>query len=547
MQAGKPRPGARSLKLLLRAALVLAVLLAAEPPPVAAAAAADPERDGCRDKLRELCHGTTGKACLTCASAGAAALREAGCQNPRIEGLCSKVKVQVSAEPFRQAPLGARSGSLFSMRSSDLACKAGLGGGGGGGGGGDQSCEYAPLGPEGNLCLESTTEPTDNYFVTATSMLADANHSVFPATRMLQLRARVDHGPLNTTTTLFFSHFQNFENTTPGGNLSGYAADMSPSRKQLVAGAVATVGAWSATVAGACEVPDPDPTYSCDRELTQCLVDEWPIPGGERNHSACAAGCVRVDPCVAGFKYENITDTWRNIHNKGDGPPDPDGRGCSRGHCYGMDQIDLGANGTCSKHAAGTGVGGGKWYRFVGKDNTGMATVPPASSDHCGTAWPGWLSGWGDINTIGPPPPRYNEPGRYPEVADGVVDGTACFNGNCGVSGNTRPVPVATARCSNEQGADYLLWKLQYTSCSSSYCTDRHTIRESPCDSGDYITLDQPWRNVENERGSEPYNGQGPDGAYGADIAGLGKPTASECTSAHLYSRTNVGDQRWCV
>ena len=41
-----------------------------------------------------------------------------------------------------------------------------------------------------------------------------------------------------------------------------------------------------------------------------------------------------------------------------------------------MDQVDLGANGSCSKSAAGTGVGGGKWYRFVGKDNTGMANVP---------------------------------------------------------------------------------------------------------------------------------------------------------------------------
>jgi hypothetical protein len=109
----------------LCAAVALAVLLATEAVPPPPAVVADPERDGCRDKLRELCHGTTGKACLTCASAGEAALREAGCQNPRIEGLCSKVKVQVSAEPFRQSPLGARPGSLFSMRSSDLACSTG--------------------------------------------------------------------------------------------------------------------------------------------------------------------------------------------------------------------------------------------------------------------------------------------------------------------------------------------------------------------------------------------------------------------------------------
>jgi hypothetical protein len=46
----------------------------------------------------------------------------------------------------------------------------------------------------------------------------------------------------------------------------------------------------------------------------------------ERNHSKCAEGCLRVDPCADAFEYQNISDTWRNIHNKGDGPPAPDGR-----------------------------------------------------------------------------------------------------------------------------------------------------------------------------------------------------------------------------
>ena len=151
------------------------------------------DRDTCRDKLRELCHGTTAEACLRCAADGAAALRDAGCQNPRIEGLCNKVRVRVEAKGFAGKPK-AHSGSLFSMRSSDLACNHE--------GSGDASCEYRPLDSDGTLCLESSTDYRDNYFITATSMLADANHSVFPATHMLQLRAHVDIGPLNTTTTL---------------------------------------------------------------------------------------------------------------------------------------------------------------------------------------------------------------------------------------------------------------------------------------------------------------------------------------------------------
>ena len=161
-----------------------------------------------------------------------------------------------------------------------------------------------------------------------------------------------------------------------------------------------------------------------------------------------------------------------------------------------------------------SGVGGGRWYRFIGEDNTAIATAPPPGGhDHCGTAWPGWLSGWGDITEIGAPPRGYNEPGRYPTFEEGIVDGTACFNSNCDSSGDTLPVPVSVVRCggggrdvdavgsvtsdSAEEGG-YLLWKLQYTGCSSAYCTDRHTKRESPCASGDYTTLEDEWRSVEH-------------------------------------------------
>ena len=491
-----------------------------------AAAASQPPEDDCGLKLRELCHGTTGAKCLACADTNAAAVREAGCTGARKSGLCLQTRLRVVAEPFGSV---AAETPLLSVRAG--ACRAD--------GRGDQACGLRAMEAHGDveaeppsLCLESSAVPRDNYFVTATGMVVDnVTGAVFPATQLLQLRLLVND--VYFTGTLHLAHFQNYNDSGPGGNLSNVALDVSAPGRQVREGDTASIGIWSVTHAGSCEIAVPDPTYSCDRESVQCKEDAWPIPGGERNHSACMDGCNRVEPCSEGFAYENITDIWRNINNKGNGPADPDGRGCSDGLCYGTDQID-GVNNTdwgCGKHSAGTEVGGGKWYRFVGKDNTGMATAPVAN-DHCGTAWPGWLSGWGNINEIGPPPEGYNEPGRYPELGEGIVDGTACFVKSCGGSGGTRPTPVATVRCSNSQGNDYLLWKLQYTGCSSAYCTDRHAKRESPCESGEYTTLEDEWRSVEHKGRAEL-----PDGTsvmmtdldlnkkcpvYGTDPSGVG-------------------------
>ena len=447
--------------------------------------------DDCNLKMRELCYRTTGAACLACATNRSQELRAEGCSVERIDGLCLQTRLVVTAAPFGSVPAET---PLLSVRAG--ACPAD--------GRGPRACGLRALdgGREGedappSVCLESSAVRRDNYFVTATGMIVDnMTGAVFPATEMLQLRTLTNDVSLHTT--IHLAHFANYNASGPGGNLSALSLDLNAPGRPISEGDTRRAGIWSVTHAGSCPIDVPDPTYTCDRESVQCREDPWPIPGGERNRSACQDGCVRVEPCSEGFVYENITDIWRNVNNLGDGPSDPDGRGCSRGHCYGMDQIDEGINGTCSKHAAGTGVGGGKWYRFVGKDNTGMATAP-VGSDHCGTAWPGWLSGWGDINTLGMPPSGYNEPGRYPELGEGIVDGTACFTKSCGVSGDTRPLPVATVRCSNSQGSDYLLWKLQYTGCSSSYCTDRHSKRESPCESGEYTTLEDPWRSVEHK------------------------------------------------
>ena len=276
----------------------------------------------CRDKVRELCHGTAGQQCLTCTSDGAAALRAAGCSTGAIDGMCLQTRVYVQAAGGAVPLLVGRAASICS--ADDDA---------------DPTCSTRALsGPPGDaaaepsLCLESTAAPTDNYYVTVTSLLvgndsaSGAPNAVFPVTHMLQLRAFVDAAQL-TSTTLSFSNFVNYDQDRPGGNLSSFSTDLTPTTRQVQDGDTVRVGeVWSVTISGRCEIEDPDPTYSCDREAAQCIEDSWPVPGGEQNHSKCEEGCLRVDPCAAGFEYQNISDIWRNIHNKGDGPPDPDGR-----------------------------------------------------------------------------------------------------------------------------------------------------------------------------------------------------------------------------
>ena len=279
----------------------------------------------CRDKVRELCHGTSGQRCLDCTSDGAAALRDAGCSVGAIDGMCLQTRVVVQAAsgafPTHIPLLVGRAGPTCSVND-----------------GADPTCSTRVLSaPSGDadampsLCLESTAGPTDNYFVTLTSLLVGngtngAPNAVFPVTHMLQIRAFVNDVHLSPTT-LSFSHFVNYDESRPGGNLSGFSTDLNPTTVQVHDTDIVRVGdVWLVTITGHCEIEVPDPTFSCDREAAQCVEDSFPIPGGERNRSKCEEGCLRVDPCAAGFVYHNISDTWRNIHNKGDGPADPDGR-----------------------------------------------------------------------------------------------------------------------------------------------------------------------------------------------------------------------------
>lgn len=304
--------------------MVLLSLIAMELLRLRAPAAA--HTSACRDKLRELCHGTAGQKCLDCTSDGAAALREAGCSIGAIDGMCLQTKVSVQAAsgaiPRHTPLLVGRAASMCSAGDdADPACSTQVLGG-------------ALMDPDAvpSLCLESTAVPTDNYYVTATSLLvgndtaSGAPNAVFPVTHMLQLRMFVNDVHLSPTT-MSFSVFVNYDQGKPGGNLSSFSTDLNPTTLQVRDGDTIHVSdVWSVTIMGNCEIEPPDPTYSCDAEAAQCIEDSWPIPGGERNLSKCQDGCLRVDPCAAGFVYHNISDTWRNIHNKGDGPPDPDGR-----------------------------------------------------------------------------------------------------------------------------------------------------------------------------------------------------------------------------
>eukprot|EP01048_Picozoa_sp_COSAG05_P009836 COSAG05_NODE_831_length_7083_cov_166.649055_4_plen_313_part_00 len=123
-----------------------------------------------------------------------------------------------------------------------------------------------------------------------------------------------------------------------------------------------------------------------------------------------------------------------------------------------------GAHGDC---ASVTGVGGGRWYRFAGAGGDALPLTSPGP-DHCGTSYPGWLSGWASPQGGGAPPQSYSGAGRYPAAAEGVVERTVCFDeaahGGSDPCGNH--VQVGVVRCGG-----FLLWRLPYAPNCNGYCT----------------------------------------------------------------------------
>jgi hypothetical protein len=115
----------------------------------------------------------------------------------------------------------------------------------------------------------------------------------------------------------------------------------------------------------------------------------------------------------------------------------------------------------CSDH--GTGVGGGRWYRFASAGGNALPLTNP-EYQHCSTDLGGWLSGWaGD----GAPPSTYNIAGRYPIAAEGVVEMTVCFDNSVAPCG--QHVVIGVVQCGG-----FLLWRLPDSpNCPNNavYCT----------------------------------------------------------------------------
>ena len=113
--------------------------------------------------------------------------------------------------------------------------------------------------------------------------------------------------------------------------------------------------------------------------------------------------------------------------------------------------------------SSGTGVGGGRWYRFAGAGGDALPLTTPGYQ-HSGTIAAGWLSGWATPQGGGAPPSSYHGAGRYPAAAEGVVESTVCFNGGQPCDSH---VQVGVVRCGG-----FLLWRLpDAPGCTLGYCT----------------------------------------------------------------------------
>jgi hypothetical protein len=122
-------------------------------------------------------------------------------------------------------------------------------------------------------------------------------------------------------------------------------------------------------------------------------------------------------------------------------------------------------SGSCPSGWTPTGVGGHRWYRFIGTGGDALALSPPGHQ-HCGTVQPVWLSGWAGA---GDPPPTYSGGGTYPTASQGVVERTVCtvMSGNLCI----QPQLIQLVCCGR-----FLLWRLPYapgsnSGTSSGYCT----------------------------------------------------------------------------
>eukprot|EP01048_Picozoa_sp_COSAG05_P023862 COSAG05_NODE_5350_length_1199_cov_9.807273_1_plen_244_part_00 len=169
---------------------------------------------------------------------------------------------------------------------------------------------------------------------------------------------------------------------------------------------------------------------------SQITADAQATVTRDTSPSAIAAQCLTL----LAHNYTTLRNSWRSTGTEDD------------------------KHGDCS---SGTGVGGGRWYRFAGAGGDALPLTPPGYR-HCGTGFPGWLSGWATPQGGGDPPNTYSGAGRYPAAAEGVVESTVCFDD--GSSSNYRcyrHVQVGVVRCGG-----FLLWRLpDAPNCNLGYCT----------------------------------------------------------------------------
>jgi hypothetical protein len=204
--------------------------------------------------------------------------------------------------------------------------------------------------------------------------------------------------------------------------------------------------------------------------------------------------------------YLNISDVWRSVFRDcggggcpklGCSPPDGPPVNCScrpggpaTGSCSG-DHRDKGGPGghwsgdaplgSCSGTGLATGVGGNRWYRFVGEAGDALPLKPPGV-DHCGASLSGWLSGWSGSDLDPPPPRMYKGAGKYPVASDGVVERTACFN-HGPPNANTWCLlhsSVGVVRCDPDDSSrepGFFLFRLSYSgSCGGGYCAAHSNV-----------------------------------------------------------------------
>jgi hypothetical protein len=78
-----------------------------------------------------------------------------------------------------------------------------------------------------------------------------------------------------------------------------------------------------------------------------------------------------------------------------------------------------------------------------------LPLVPPGR-EHCGTIFPGYLSGWDGSAGAATPPDDYSTPGHYPDIVEGVVEMAVCFGDRC-----LAHATVGVVRCVGN-----ILWRL---------------------------------------------------------------------------------------